>query len=99
MVYKNIAKNGNYIYDPVSLAHICLCKILTYPSFCTDVSQFQLNLVIHIEKNITNTNVVATARNLSYQNNFPEQQENLLDREVRSISTAELGDHREQHHS
>jgi len=37
--------------------------------------------------------------NTTYQDNFPEQQQNLLDRKVRGITTAELGDHCKQHHS
>jgi len=35
----------------------------------------------------------------SYQDDFPEEDENLLDWEVRSATAAELGDHREEHHS
>ena len=39
-----------------------------------------------------------TAGNTTYQDNFPEEQQNLLDRKVRSITAAELGDHCKQHH-
>ena len=38
-------------------------------------------------------------RKPTYQHNFPEEEEDFLDGEVRCISTAELGDHGEKHYS
>ena len=43
-------------------------------------------------------NHATTAEMTTYQYNFPQQQQNLLHREVGSVSTTKLGDHCEQHH-